>query len=80
MPLHGPAYDCCSACSPRILEAYARDRSGFVKKALDEQGFVEEVSGLAEVQRRAEEAAREFELQEEEDGEVGEIGDDGELI
>lgn len=38
----------------------------FVKRALDERGWVEEMSGLAEVQRRAEEVSGEVDWSEEE--------------
>ena len=58
MIIKGKAYDCCSACSPSIVGAYERDGWGFVKRAINEKGFVEEISGLAEVQRRAEEAEK----------------------
>ncbi|KAF2724306.1 hypothetical protein K431DRAFT_156013 [Polychaeton citri CBS 116435] len=52
----GRAYDCCSACSPEILKRYREEDWSFVKRALSEKGYVEEVCGLAEVQRKAEEA------------------------
>jgi ubiquitin-like modifier-activating enzyme ATG7 len=51
--IKGHSYDCCSACSKPIVEAYEKGGWAFVKRALNEKGFVEEVSGLAEVQRRA---------------------------
>ena len=79
MLVHGPAYDCCSACSDKVVGAYERDGWEFVKRALDERGWVEELSGLKEVQRRAEEADVEGEWSSE--GEVEEIGgDEGELV
>ncbi|RMZ27965.1 hypothetical protein D0859_07958 [Hortaea werneckii] len=67
----GKAYDCCAACSPPIIDAYNKKGWDFVKKAITERGYVEEVSGLAEVQRKAEEAEAEIEDfdDEEEDGE-----------
>lgn len=55
MIVKGLAYDCCSACSPPIINAYQDGGWDFVKKALCEEGFVEQISGLAEVQRRADE-------------------------
>jgi ubiquitin-like modifier-activating enzyme ATG7 len=72
----GKAYDCCSACSPAILEAYEQGGWEFVRRAINEKGYVEEVSGLAEVQRLAEQAEREMEEWDEEDDGGGE----GELI
>ena len=49
MILHADSYEHCSACSRPITEAYLRDGWNFVKRALNENGFVEELSGLAEV-------------------------------
>lgn len=54
--VRGTAYDCCSACSDKIIRAYEEGGWDFVKRALCERGYVDEVSGLAEVQRRAMEA------------------------
>ena len=45
----GKSYDCCSACSDRVTDAYSKDGWEFVKKVLNEKGYVEEISGLAEV-------------------------------
>ncbi|KAL8772192.1 MAG: hypothetical protein Q9209_002627 [Squamulea sp. 1 TL-2023] len=47
--IKGNSYDCCSACSTRIVGAYNADGWQFVKKALNEKGYVEDLSGLAEV-------------------------------
>ena len=47
--IKGNSYDCCSACSSRITEAYNADGWHFVKKALNVKGYVEDLSGLAEV-------------------------------
>jgi hypothetical protein len=49
MVISGKSYDCCSACSDKITGLYRQGGWEFVKKALNEKGFVEEVSGLAEV-------------------------------
>ena len=49
MVLHTDSYKHCSACSRPIIEAYLRDGWNFVKRALNENGFVEDLSGLAEV-------------------------------
>ncbi|KKY27848.1 putative e1-like protein-activating enzyme gsa7p apg7p [Phaeomoniella chlamydospora] len=69
----GKSYDCCSACSDRILDAYRKDGWEFVEKALNEKGYVEELSGLAEVQKAAEAAASEIDWDE-----GGEDDDEGE--
>lgn len=75
--IRGQSYDCCSACSPKILDAYRENGWGFVKKALQEKDYVAELSGLAEVQRRAEEMAEDVDWDEED--ELAEEGE-GELI
>ncbi|KAK5992317.1 Ubiquitin-like modifier-activating enzyme ATG7 [Cladobotryum mycophilum] len=76
--IRGQSYDSCSACSPKILDAYRTDGWDFVKKALEEKDYVAELSGLAEVQRKAEEASGDIDWDEEE-GEAVEEGD-GELL
>lgn len=78
LQIKGKAYDCCAACSEGIVRAYETDGWEFVKRALGEKGFVEKVSGLEEVQRLAEEAARAME----DDGEDDwpEEDEEGELV
>lgn len=75
--IRGQSYDCCSACSPKVLEAYRKDQWGFLKRALQEKDYVAELSGLAEVQRRAEEMDANVDWEEEDESlEEGE----GELL
>lgn len=70
----GKSYDCCSACSDRVVDAYRQDGWSFIEKALNSKDYVEELSGLKDVQRRAEAAAEEieaaFEEGEDSDGEL----------
>ena len=49
MVISGKSYDCCSACSDKVTSLYKKDGWDFVKKALNDKGYVEEISGLAEV-------------------------------
>lgn len=49
MVIRGRSYDCCSACSDNVVHAYMESGWEFVKRALNERGYVEELSGLAEV-------------------------------
>lgn len=65
--IRGQSYDCCSACSPKVLEAYRTNGWGFVKKALQEKDYVAELSGLAEVQRRTEEMSADIDWEEDDD-------------
>lgn len=69
----GSPYPHCSACSDAILEAYEKDGWDFIKRALGEKGWVEEVSGLAEVQRKAEEMEAEVDWEEEDEDGDGEL-------
>ena len=57
MMISGQSYDCCSACSPKIIDAYKEGGWDFIKRALTEKDYVTELSGLAEVHRQAEAAA-----------------------
>ncbi|KAF1735892.1 Ubiquitin-like modifier-activating enzyme ATG7 [Beauveria bassiana] len=75
--IRGQSYDCCSACSPKVLAAYRADGWQFLRRALQEKDYVAELSGLAEVQRRAEEMAGELDWDDEDEGLGGD--DDGEL-
>jgi len=70
MVIKGSAYEYCSACSTGIVEAYRSSGWDFVKRALNEKGYVEEVSGLKEVQRVAEEMEEDLEWDEEGEGEL----------
>ncbi|KAA8569593.1 hypothetical protein EYC84_001206 [Monilinia fructicola] len=77
MLISGPSYDCCSACSPKIVNAYKENGWEFIKRALTEKDYITELSGLAEVQRKAEAAANDVEWDSDEEG----IEDgDGELL
>lgn len=47
----GQSYDRCSACCTMVLDTYRSDGWKFIQRALNEKGFVEELSGLAQVSR-----------------------------
>ncbi|KAG5355282.1 Ubiquitin-like modifier-activating enzyme ATG7 [Yarrowia sp. C11] len=51
----GQRFKCCSACSPVVVEEWKNKRWEFVKRALNEKGWVEELCGLAELQRGVDE-------------------------
>jgi ubiquitin-like modifier-activating enzyme ATG7 len=74
--ISGRSYDCCSACSSKVVEAYREGGWAFVKRALSEKDYVTELSGLAEVHRKAEAAAAEVDW----DSEEGGTGDEGEAV
>ncbi|KAI0005639.1 E1-like protein-activating [Xylariaceae sp. FL0662B] len=72
--IKGQSYPCCSACSKPIISEYRNSGWEFVKRALEDKDYVAELSGLAEVQRKAEAITNEVEWEEEEEG--GNDGDD----
>ena len=76
MNVIGRSYDCCSGCSDKVVNAYQEEGWTFVAKALNDKNFVEELSGLKEVQRRAEAAAAEIEAAFEEGDDFDESGDE----
>jgi len=78
LQVSGRAYDCCAACSPAIVGAYEKEGWTFVRKAISEKGYVEQVSGLAEVQRKAEEAEKLMEALSDEDEDAWE--GEGEMV
>lgn len=47
----GQSYQSCSACSDKIVGAYREHGWDFVQRALNEKGYVEELSGLREVSK-----------------------------
>lgn len=55
MKISGQSYNCCSACSHPVRSAWLENGWEFVKQALNEPQYVEELSGLAEVKRKTEE-------------------------
>ncbi|KAI1907189.1 Autophagy protein 7 [Ophidiomyces ophidiicola] len=63
MNVTGRSYEFCSACSNTVLNAYRAHGWEFVQRAINESGYIEEVSGLKEVQRQAEEAIASLELE-----------------
>ncbi|KYK60493.1 E1-like protein-activating enzyme Gsa7p/Apg7p [Drechmeria coniospora] len=74
MVIRGHSYDSCSACCPKILDAYRKNGWDFVKRALQEKDYVAELSGLAELHRRTEEVAGQVDWEDGDD----EIEDEGE--
>ncbi|KAJ5951788.1 Molybdenum cofactor biosynthesis MoeB [Penicillium vulpinum] len=69
----GKSYSSCSACSTKIVSAYREQGWDFVRRALNEDGYVEELSGLKEVHEKAEAALADIEWDEASDDEEIEI-------
>lgn len=73
MQIIGQPYKHCSACSEAIIRKYEHSGWNFIRDALSKKGFVEEVSGLAEIQRQAEKAEADLEAWEEDEDDDGEM-------
>ncbi|KAJ5757845.1 uncharacterized protein N7511_006539 [Penicillium nucicola] len=69
----GQSYQSCSACSEKVVGAYRENGWNFVRRALNEPGYVEELSGLKEVHEKAEAALANIEWDEASDNEEIEI-------
>ncbi|KAJ6147413.1 hypothetical protein N7497_009395 [Penicillium chrysogenum] len=69
----GKSYPSCSACSDKVVSAYREQGWDFVRRALNEHGYVEELSGLKEVHEKAEEALADIDWDEASDNEEIEI-------
>jgi len=63
------------------MNAYEQDGWQFVQKAMNEKGYVEELSGLAEVQRLAEAAANDVDWEEDDElGDMEAVDEEGEML
>ncbi|KAL2833222.1 hypothetical protein BDW59DRAFT_138301 [Aspergillus cavernicola] len=71
----GQSYKCCSACSSNIISQYKQEGWDFVQRALNEVGYVEELSGLKEVQQTAEAALADIEWDDDSGLEEIELGE-----
>lgn len=67
-PMLGHAFDKCTACSDRIVDTYKRDGTEFVVKVLKEPKLLEEVSGLTEMKKEAEELSAVWDVDDVDDG------------
>lgn len=50
--LYGEAYDKCTGCSQKIQTAYLSDRAQFMIQVCNDSDYLEELSGLAEMNRQ----------------------------
>jgi ubiquitin-like modifier-activating enzyme ATG7 len=79
MIIKGESYPSCSACSNPILSAYRTDGWEFLKRALEDKDYVNELSGLAEVQRQAQAVEDDLDW-DEEDTELKGVDDEAVLL
>ena len=74
MLITGQAYDKCTACSATVVDAANDGADGLwklVKSACDEEHFLEELTGLAEMYRQTEQLEADLEVDwSEDEGEI----------
>lgn len=66
LKLSTPAYAHCSACCPEIIDSCQELGWDFVRAALNDHTYIEQISGLTQVQQDAEKATQEWEEDDEE--------------
>ena len=49
-----PAFDCCTACSSKVVNTYRNDQFDFVKRVSHEVSYLEDLSGLKHLRDQAE--------------------------
>ncbi|CEP09205.1 hypothetical protein [Parasitella parasitica] len=54
MLIVGQAYEKCTACSEKILNAYSKNHLSFVKQVLKDPLYLEEITGLAAMKKESE--------------------------
>ena len=80
--LTGYAFPACPACSPIVVEQYRSRGTEFVLQAVSQPRYLEDLTGLSDLQREMEGQLEEFRLQkereeEEKEGNEKETGGDG---
>lgn len=68
--LTGYAFPQCPACSPTVVEQYRSRRAEFVLQAVSQPRYLEDLTGLSELQRQMEEQLEEMKLQREREEEA----------
>lgn len=76
--LTGYAFPQCPACSPKVVEQYRSRGAEFVLQAVSQPGYLEDLTGLSELQRQMEEQLEEMRLQREKGEEERTKGEGGE--
>ena len=74
--LSGPAFDRCIACSPAVLDAFRRDEFDFVLRALVNPTVLEDLTGLTELKRAAEDFSVDWDDDDEQDADAVKSDDD----
>lgn len=71
LKLKTPAYEHCPACSPKVIEAFTELGWEFVRKALEDPLYLEEISGLTLIKQEVEQLGNDvFEWEGDESDEI----------
>ncbi|KAL9540802.1 hypothetical protein MBANPS3_009481 [Mucor bainieri] len=63
MLIVGQAYEKCTACSEKILEAYDENHLSFVKQVLKDPLYLEEITGLAAMKKESESLLNDWDIE-----------------
>ncbi|QDZ20379.1 ubiquitin-like modifier-activating enzyme Atg7 [Chloropicon primus] len=79
LKLSSPAFGNCVGCSERVLASYAdeKGREAFLTRVFNEPEYLEELTGLTELKRKAQEALEGMEIESDEDDTFGDGGGGG---
>ncbi|GMH88305.1 hypothetical protein TL16_g11117, partial [Triparma laevis f. inornata] len=50
-----PGFDCCTGCSERVVKKWREEGFGLVEKVCEDEKYLEDLTGLTELKRQAEE-------------------------
>lgn len=70
MPIGGQAFDCCTACSAKVVTEYTARGEDFLIEAFNSPDYLEELTGLADMRRAADDLG-DFSWDEDEDEDGG---------
>ena len=63
-----PAYDRCTACGPKVVEAYEADNWGVVEKACNDGAWLDRLTGLDELRAAADDVEVDWDTDDSDDG------------
>ncbi len=67
--MRASSHDACCACGGKVVRAFKKEGAAFVIKAVEDGLYLDEFSGLAEIRRKAEEAAQDWDASDDDDDE-----------
>ncbi len=68
MTIKGQNYSCCSACSTPVLKEWKKHGWEFVKRALNDKEYIEDLSGLTELKNQVNDLNLDIDIDDDDDG------------